>query len=235
MESLERELTKNTYPGRGIIVGKSQDGSSAVVAYFIMGRSENSRNRIFLADKEGLKTQAFDPSKMTDPGLIIYSPVRILEDCLIVSNGDQTDTICEGLLEGKTFEESLRERTFEPDAPNYTPRISALVDFRGEDMRLSLSILKSDENDGSSCIRNTYTYDRIKEGSGRFIHTYREDGNPLLSFRGEPKKVEIKGDIEQFSQMLWQSLNEENKISLFVRYIDLKSKRTETKIINKNQ
>ena len=234
MESLRNELTKNAYPGRGIIVGKSEDGKSAVVAYFIMGRSENSRNRIFVEEGMDLKTQAFDPSKLLDPSLIIYSPVRVFKDRLIVTNGDQTDTIYEGLKQQKSFEETLRSREFEPDAPNYTPRISSLVDFKEKDMNLSISILKSDENDAATCIRNTYTYDYIKPASGRFIHTYKQDGNPLPSFEGEPKKVEIRGNIEEFTDMLWESLNEENKISLFVRYINLENHSVETKIVNKN-
>lgn len=231
--SLEQELKGNTYPGRGIVVGKSEDGKCAVTAYFIMGRSSNSRNRIFAKEGDGIRTEAFDPSKLEDPSLIIYAPVRVLDKRTIVTNGDQTDTIYDGLSKGLTFEESLRSREFEPDAPNFTPRISALL-HNEEDFFYEMSILKSNDGDSASCNRFTFSYRNPKDGEGRFIHTYKNDGNPLPSFEGEPKKVSIKGDIDEFSNMLWSSLNVDNKVSLFVRYINLENGTKETRIINKN-
>ncbi|MBE7026602.1 MAG: inosine monophosphate cyclohydrolase [Ruminococcaceae bacterium] len=229
MVDIKKELCENSYPGRGIIIGKSCD-EKVVIAYFIMGRSENSRNRIFEVDGEGIKTKAFDESKMVDPSLIIYAPVRVIDGKTIVTNGDQTDTVYDYIKEGKTFADALRTREFEPDAPNYTPRISGIVD--GFDYKLS--ILKSAEGDGAACRRYFYEYTNPKAGEGHFIHTYKCDGNPIPSFEGEPKKIALEGNIDEFTNSLWTSLNEDNKVSLFVRYIDVKSGKYETRIINKN-
>lgn len=234
MRSLEKELKENTYPGRGIIIGRSADGTKAVTAYFIMGRSENSRNRIFVEDGEGIRTQAFDPSKLVDPSLIIYAPVRVLGNKTIVTNGDQTDTIYAGMDNQLTFEQSLRTREFEPDAPNYTPRISGILHVENGTYSYAMSILKSNNGDPSSCNRYTFAYANAAAGEGHFIHTYMHDGNPLPSFEGEPKLVAIPDDMEAFTEMLWTSLNEENKVSLFVRYIDIATGKYETKIVNKN-
>ncbi|MCD7959695.1 MAG: IMP cyclohydrolase [Ruminococcus sp.] len=233
--SLQKELKQNAYPGRGIVLGRSADGKYAVSAYFIMGRSENSRNRIFVEEGNGIRTEAFDPSKMVDPSLIIYAPVRVLGDYTIVTNGDQTDTVYQLLQAGKSFEESLRTREFEPDAPNYTSRISGIIDQSNNGFSYALSILKSADGNPSSCQRYTFSYGNPQVGVGHFIHTYEGDGNPLPSFQGEPKKVEIVGDIDGFGEMLWNSLNADNKVSLFVRYICLKTKQCETRIYNKNQ
>lgn len=233
--NLEQELRNNSYPGRGIVIGKSEDGRHAVAAYFIMGRSVNSRNRIFVEDGQGIRTQAFDPAKLTDPSLVIYAPVRVLGNKTIVTNGDQTDTIYEGMDRQLTFEQSLRSREFEPDGPNYTPRISGIMHVENGKYNYAMSILKSNHGDPSSCNRFTYAYENPKAGEGRFIHTYMHDGNPLPSFEGEPKVVEIGNDIDAFTNMIWESLNEENKVSLFVRYIDIASGSYETRIVNKNQ
>ncbi len=235
IRKLETELKNNAYPGRGIVIGKTPDGKKAVAAYFIMGRSENSRNRIFIEEGEGIRTQAFDPSKMTDPSLIIYAPIRVLGNKTIVTNGDQTDTIYEGMDKQLTFEQSLRSRTFEPDAPNYTPRISGIMHIEGESFNYAMSILKSNNGNPDACSRYTFAYEKPAAGEGHFIHTYMQDGNPLPSFEGEPKLVETQNDIDTFTDMLWSSLNEENKVSLFVRYIDLESGKWETRIINKNK
>ena len=235
MKSLEQELKNNAYPGRGIVIGQSEDGKKAVIAYFIMGRSENSRNRVFVEDGEGIRTQAFDPAKLEDPSLIIYAPVRVLGNKTIVTNGDQTDTIYEGMDHQLTFEQSLRSREFEPDAPNYTPRISGVVHIEKGRESYAMSILKSNNGDGSSCLRFTYAYEKPLAGEGHFIHTYMHDGNPLPSFEGEPKRVKIQGDIENFTETLWNSLNEENKVSLFVRFINIADGTCETKIVNKNR
>lgn len=232
---LEQELRNNSYPGRGIVIGKSEDGKSAVAAYFIMGRSVNSRNRIFVEDGQGIRTQAFDPAKLTDPSLVIYAPVRVLGNKTIVTNGDQTDTIYEGMDRQMTFEQSLRSREFEPDAPNYTPRISGILHVENGKYNYAMSILKSNHGDPSSCSRFTFAYENPAAGEGHFIHTYMHDGNPLPSFEGEPKLVEIGNDIDAFTKMIWESLNEENKVSLFVRYIDIASGSYETRIINKNK
>lgn len=234
MTSIENILSNNSYPGRGIIIGKSENSKYAVIAYFIMGRSVNSRNRIFVEENEGIKTQAFDPSKLSDPSLIIYSPVRVLDNYTIVTNGDQTDTVFEEMSKGKTFEQSLRLRCFEPDDPNFTPRISGIVDLNDK-FNFSISILKSNDGDPESCQRFTYSYENPKAGEGYFIHTYQHDGNPLPSFSGEPEKIEIIDDINAFTDKLWNNLNEDNKVSLFVRYINLEDKSYETKIINKNK
>ncbi len=235
MLSLETELKGNSYPGRGIVIGKSKDGQYAVTAYFIMGRSENSRNRIFVEDGEGIRTQAFDPSKMSDPSLIIYAPVRVLGNKTIVTNGDQTDTIYEGMDKQQTFEQSLRTREFEPDAPNYTPRISGILHVEQGTYNYAMSILKSRNGNPQACSRYTFAYEAPLDGQGHLIHTYMGDGDPLPSFEGEPKLVGIEGGIDDFSKMLWQSLDEENKVSLFVRYIEIATGAYETRIINKNQ
>ena len=235
MINIENELKENAYPGRGIIIGKSADGTKAVTAYFIMGRSENSRNRVFVEDGEGIRTQAFDPSKLVDPSLIIYAPVRVLGNDTIVTNGDQTDTVYEGLEKGLTFEQSLRSRQFEPDEPNCTPRISGLMHIADGEFHYAMSILKSNNGNPKSNNRYTYTYENPSAGEGRFIHTYMHDGNPLPSFEGEPKWISIPDDMNAFTDALWNSLNEENKVSLFVRYIDIATGTYETKIINKNQ
>lgn len=234
--SIYEELQNKTYPGRGIVLGRSADGSKAVCAYFIMGRSENSRNRVFIEDGEGIRTQAFDESKMVDPSLIIYAPVRVLGSHTIVTNGDQTDTIYKNMENGMTFEQSLRERKFEPDGPNYTPRISGIMNIENGSYDYAMSILKSDNGDPESCSRYTFTYDNPKAGDGRFIHTYEKDENPLPSFEGEPTWVALEDDdIDTFTEKLWTSLNTDNKVSLFVRFIDLASGNSETRIINKNK
>lgn len=235
MLSLENELKANAYPGRGIVIGKSPDGSKAVCAYFIMGRSTNSRNRIFVEDGAGIRTQAFDPSKLEDPSLIIYAPVRVLGNKTIVTNGDQTDTIYEGMDRQLTFEQSLRCREFEPDGPNYTPRISGIMHMENGGYNYAMSILKSNNGNPDACNRYTFAYENPVPGEGHFIHTYMHDGDPLPSFEGEPKLVEMFDDIESFTDMLWNSLNEDNKVSLFVRYIDIQTGKTETKIVNKNK
>ncbi len=235
MLSLMQELKENAYPGRGIVIGRSADGKKAVTAYFIMGRSVNSRNRIFVTEGEGIRTQAFDPSKLEDPSLIIYVPVRVLDQYTIVTNGDQTDTVYDGMKKGLTFEQSLRTREFEPDGPNYTPRISGVMHVENGQYDYSMSILKSNNGNPDGCNRYTYSYENPAAGEGRFIHTYMHDGNPLPSFEGEPKMVEIKGDIEEFTQQVWNSLNEDNKVSLFVRFIDIETGNYETRIVNKNE
>lgn len=234
MLSLEQELKGNAYPGRGIVIGRSRNGKYAVAAYFIMGRSSNSRNRVFVAEGEGIRTQAFDPSKLEDPSLIIYAPVRVLGNDTIVTNGDQTDTIYDGMKSGKTFEQSLRTRGFEPDGPNFTPRISGVMHVENGKYDFAMSILKSNNGDPGCCNRYTFTYDNPKAGEGRFIHTYMHDGNPLPSFCGEPREVEIADDMDVFAETVWNSLNEDNKVSLFVRFIDIESGEYRTRIINKN-
>jgi len=232
--SLEDHLGENPYPGRGILLGRSEDGNNAVVAYFIMGRSENSRNRVFEAEGQGLRTRAFDESKLSDPSLIIYSPVRVLENgTTVVTNGDQTDTVCEYLEAGKSFEEALLTRTFEPDAPNFTPRISGIVETENG-FRFTLSILKSGETPEIT-VREFYRYDSPEAGEGRLIHTYSGDGDPLPSFLGEPVRVAVEGSIDQLAHRIWNSLNEDNKISLFVRFISLRTGLMETRILNKNR
>lgn len=227
-------LKANPYPGRGILIGRSKDGSKAVCAYFIMGRSENSRNRIFVEDGQGIRTEAFDPAKLEDPSLIIYSPVRVRKNDTIVTNGDQTDTVYELMEKGQTFTEALTTREFEPDAPNYTPRISGIMHIANGEYSFEMSILKSCEGNPDCCNRYTYSYDKPQPGDGRFIHTYMGDGNPLPSFEGEPEKTVIDEDIDEFTNTLWTSLNEDNKVSLFVRYIDIASGEYETRIMNKN-
>lgn len=233
---LAKELSGNTYPGRGIIMGLSKDGTKAVTAYFIMGRSVNSRNRIFVEDGEGIRTEAFDPSKLVDPSLIIYAPVRVLGNKTIVTNGDQTDTIYDLMDKQQTFEQALRTRTFEPDAPNYTPRISGIMHIDGGKYNYAMSILKSDDGDPSSTLRQNFAYTNPKAGIGRFIHTYSSDGDPLPSFEGEPTPVaEIPDSIDEMTSLVWDNLNEDNKVSLFVRYIDIATGKYETRIVNKNQ
>ncbi len=232
---LKTALSENVYPGRGIIIGKSKDGENAVIAYFIMGRSENSRNRVFVTEGNGIRTQAFDESKMTDPHLIIYAPVKVLGNKTIVTNGDQTDTIYDLMDRQMTFEQALRTREFEDDAPNFTPRISGIVRLEDGDMNYAMSILKSAEGDSSSCQRFTFAYNNPLNGKAKFIHTYKCDGNPLPSFEGEPKTIELPdADIDTFTDIVWNNLNEDNKVSLFVRYINLKTGEFDSRIVNKN-
>lgn len=228
-----KELSSNPYPGRGIIIGKSEDGKNAVTAYFIMGRSVNSRNRVFTETADGIKTEAADPSKLSDPHLIIYSPVRVLGNKTIVTNGDQTDTIYELMDKQQTFEQSLRGREYEDDAPNYTPRISGIMHIENGSYNYAMSILKSADGDPDCCERFTFSYTNPVNGMGHFIHTYIGDGSPLPSFEGEPKKIAIPNDIDEFTNGLWNALNEDNKVSLFVRYIDIKSGKYVSKIVNK--
>lgn len=235
MRSIAEELRNNSYPGRGIVIGKTPDGTKAVAAYFIMGRSTNSRNRIFVEDGEGIRTEAFDPSKLEDPSLIIYAPVRVLGNKTIVTNGDQTDTIYKGMDQQMTFEQSLRSREFEPDGPNYTPRISGILHIENGKYSFAMSILKSSSGNPTGCDRYTFAYETPLAGEGRFLHTYIGDGNPLPSFEGEPKRVEIPDSIDAFTDLLWENLNEDNKVSLFVRYITLADGRYETRIVNKLQ
>lgn len=229
-------LKENAYPGRGIMIGRSEDGEKAVTAYFIMGRSENSRNRIFVEDGEGIRTEAFDPAKLEDPSLIIYAPVRVLGNKTIVTNGDQTDTIYEGMDSQQTFEQSLRTRQYEPDGPNYTPRISGIMHIEGGEFNYAMSILKSNNGNPDGNNRYTFAYENPAAGEGRFIHTYARNENPLPSFEGEPKWVEVgNDDIDTFAEKVWDALNEDNKVSLFVRYIDIATGEYESRIINKNK
>ena len=235
MLSLENELKENSYPGRGIVIGKTPNGKHAVTAYFIMGRSSNSRNRVFVEDGEGIRTQAFDPSKLEDPSLIIYAPVRVLGNKTIVTNGDQTDTIYDGMDRQQTFEQALRCREFEPDGPNFTPRISGTVRVFGGRAFYKLSILKSNNGDPASAHRYFFEYSDPKAGEGHFIHTYKCDGNPIPSYEGEPTPVKISGDIDAFTKEIWENLNEANKVSLFTRFIDIATGETQTRIVNKNK
>ncbi len=234
MKSLAAELSSTTYPGRGIVIGKTPDGKHAAIAYFIMGRSENSRNRIFVEEGEGIRTEAYDPSKLEDPSLIIYAPVRVLGNKTIVTNGDQTDTIYDLMNKQFTFEQALRTREFEPDAPNYTPRISGILHIDGGNYNYAMSILKSNNGNPDACNRYTFAYENPVNGEGHFIHTYMGDGNPLPSFEGEPTLVDIPDNMDEFAELVWNNLNEDNKVSLFVRYIDIATGEYETKIINKN-
>ncbi len=234
-KTIAEELNSMDYHGRGIMIGKSADGKHAVTAYFIMGRSENSRNRVFVEDGEGIRTQAFDPSKMTDPHLIIYAPVRVMGSKTIVTNGDQTDTIYDLMDKQMTFEQSLRTREFEDDAPNFTPRISGIIHLDEGKMNFAMSILKSADGDSSSCQRYTYAYSNPIAGKAKFIHTYSGAGNPLPSFEGEPKNIELPDiSIDEMTKLIWDNLNADNKVSLFVRYIDLGTGKYESRIINKN-
>lgn len=233
-KSLAEELSSTTYPGRGIVIGKTPDGKKAAIAYFIMGRSENSRNRIFVKDGEGIRTEAFDPSKLEDPSLIIYAPVRVLGNKTIVTNGDQTDTIYDLMDKQYTFEQALRTREFEPDAPNYTPRISGVLHFDNGSFNYAMSILKSNNGNPEACNRYTFAYENPVAGEAHFIHTYMGDGNPLPSFEGEPTLVDVPDNIDDFADLVWNNLNSDNKVSLFVRYINIEDGSYETKIINKN-
>lgn len=233
-KSLAEELSSTTYPGRGIVIGKTPDGKKAAIAYFIMGRSENSRNRIFVKDGEGIRTEAFDPSKLEDPSLIIYAPVRVLGNKTIVTNGDQTDTIYDLMDKQYTFEQALRTREFEPDAPNYTPRISGVLHFDNGSFNYAMSILKSNNGNPKACNRYTFAYENPVAGEAHYIHTYMGDGNPLPSFEGEPTLVDVPDNMEDFADLVWNNLNNDNKVSLFVRYINIEDGSYETKIINKN-
>ena len=230
-KNLYTYLAGNEYPGRGICIGRSPDGTKAMIAYWIMGRSANSRNRVFDAIPGGIRTVAADPAKLEDPHLIIYNPVLTLNDTTIVTNGDQTDTIYDFMAKGKCYRHALLTREFEPDAPNYTPRISGVVKPNGD---YNLSILKSNMGRGDSCLRYFFEYAAVP-GLGHLIHTYKGDGDPIPSFEGEPVPVEMDGDLDSFTQMIWDSLNEDNKVSLFTRFIDLESGKAESRIINKNK
>lgn len=236
IKTIENELNSLAYHGRGIIIGKSADGKKAVTAYFIMGRSENSRNRVFVEDGEGIRTQAFDESKMVDPHLIIYAPVKVLGNKTIVTNGDQTDTIYDLMDKQMTFEQALRTREFEDDSPNFTPRISGIIHLENNDMNFAMSILKSADGNSDSCQRYTYAYSNPVAGQAKFIHTYKCDGNPLPSFEGEPKTLILPDtDIDALTDLIWNNLNEANKVSLFVRYIDIATGKYDTRIVNKNK
>ncbi len=236
VSTIANELNSLAYHGRGIIIGKSADAKKAITAYFIMGRSENSRNRVFVAEGDAMRTKAFDESKMTDPHLIIYYPVRVLGNKTIVTNGDQTDTIYKLMDKQMTFEQALRTREFEDDKPNFTPRISGIIRREEDGMNFAMSILKSAEGDDSSCERFTYAYSNPKAGMAKFIHTYNCDGNPLPSFEGEPKTLVLPDmDIDSLTDLIWTNLNEDNKVSLFVRYIDIATGEAETRIVNKNK
>lgn len=240
INQLNSLLKENAYPGRGIVAGLSKDGKYAVSAYWTMGRSAGSRNRIFVVETENesevIRTKAFDPSLIAgDPSLIIYAAVRQFKNSTIVTNGDQTDTIFEGLKAGKSFEESLRSRKYEHDAPNFTPRISSILNVENGKFDYGISILKSDNGNGDNTLRFTFTYDNPVKGEGRFIHTYMGDGNPLPSFEGEPELIEINGNIDEFTADIWNSLNSENKVSLFVRFIDIETGKFEERIVNKNK
>ena len=226
-------ISGNPYVGRGIVIGKTEDGKKAAVAYFIMGRSENSRNRIFVENGDEVIIHPFDASKVEDPSLIIYSPIRKLDNKLIVTNGDQTDTIYDFIADGKSFEEALETREFEPDGPNWTPRISGMLTF-GDKLTYKMSILKSADLEGSECNRYTFSYNALN-GIGHFIHTYVTDGNPIPTFMGEPERVAIPDCIDEFKDKIWNNLNENNKISIYVRYIDLETGEIENRMINKNQ
>ncbi len=234
IHDIDELIRDNSYVGRGIVIGKSADGKKACTAYFIMGRSANSRNRVFSFHDGALFTEPYDVSKVEDPSLIIYAAVRRFENRLIVTNGDQTDTIYEGLKAGKCFRKALSTRSFEPDAPNFTPRISGILNFGDGDFDYEMSILKSADETGSACNRYTFSYAALP-GLGHFIHTYVCDGNPIPTFQGEPERVEIPDDIDLFTDKLWNALNADNKISLYVNYTDLASGAEETRIINKNQ
>ncbi len=231
--NIQQIFESNPYPGRGILFGKSEDNLFAVMAYFLTGRSENSRNRILAENEQGISTKPFDAAKVSDPSLILYSPVRVFPGATVVTNGDQTETISDFFKQGKTFEDALRTRTFEPDAPNFTPRISGLMET-GKVFRYRLSLIKSGDAEGKSVQRFFYEYESPLAGDGRLLHTYLGDGDPLPSFEGEPVRVAVEGDIDTLSHALWDSLNEENKISLFVRFVNLKTGLMETRIFNKN-
>lgn len=232
VQTIQEILGGNSYPGRGILTGLSPDSKYAVAAYFIMGRSENSRNRVFEADGEGVRTQAKDPRKLTDPSLIIYAPVRMIEDGMVVSNGDHTDTIVDALREGDSFSDALEKRCYEPDAPNYTPRIASLLSWTDSVFTYKMSILKKQDDKGDECSRFFFQYG-ASAGLGHLIHTYKHDGEVLPPFEGEPVCVHIPGNIDELAETLWDSLDRENRISLFVRYIDLSDRTYLTRIINR--
>ena len=232
-KTMEKTIKGNSYVGRGLVIGKSADGTKAVAAYFIMGRSDNSRNRIFLEEGDNVMIKPFDESKVEDPSLIIYYPLRKLGNRLIVTNGDQTDTIYDYIQDGKTFEDALDTRCFEPDGPNWTPRISAVIDFKENDFTYKLSILKSADEAGTACSRYYFNYPATA-GVGHFIHTYVCDGSPIPTFQGEPERISIPDDIDKFTDEIWTNLDSDNKISLYVRYIDLKTGAVENRMINKN-
>ena len=234
MKNLQSAVGATSYPGRGILIGKSADATRAFLAYFIMGRSVNSRNRVFIEEPDGIRTEAFDPSRMEDPSLIIYHPVRVLGDKTIVTNGDQTDTIRDDILAGGDFHRACTTRTFEPDAPNFTPRISAMVERENGDFRLEMSVLRCCDPETGAALRSFFEYDRVKSGCGHFIHTYAQDGNPIPSFTGEPECVALGNDFTAFSDEIWASLNPDNKVSLWTRSIDLATGATESRIYNKN-
>lgn len=233
IKSMKDRIDGNPYVGRGIVIGKSSDGKKAATAYFIMGRSANSRNRVFTVKNGEVFTEPFDASKVEDPSLIIYAALRKFENKLIVTNGDQTDTVYDGIVTGKSFSESLESREFEPDAPNFTPRISGILTFDENDFKYEMSILKSLDENGSDCARYTFSYPS-KAGLGHFIHTYVTDGNPIPTFQGEPERVAIPDSIDEFADEIWNYLDENNKISLYVRYTDLTDGSYEEKLINKN-
>ena len=234
ISTIEELLENNTYPGRGIVIGKTPDGKKAMTAYFIMGRSENSRNRIFTEKNGEVFTEPYDASKVQDPSLIIYAAIRTYENNLIVTNGNQTDTIYDGLMDGKCFTKALESREFEPDGPNFTPRISGMLTFGEGDFTYQMRILKSADAEGSACNRFTYKYAPIS-GLGHFLHTYVCDGNPIPTFQGEPERIAVCGDIDEMTDRLWKSLNENNKISLYVRYVDLRTGAAENRLVNKNK
>lgn len=235
-QTIAQAVGATSYPGRGILAGKTPDGTRLFLAYFIMGRSVNSRNRVFVEDGEGLRTRAFDPSKLSDPSLIIYAPVRVLKNRVIVTNGDQTDTIYDGLQAGGTFVSALKTRTFEPDAPNFTPRISAMATLENGDFSLEMSVLKAADAEGKAALRCFYAYDGVENGQAYFIHTYQGDGNPLLSFEGEPERVELpEGCVNCLTEAVWNALNAENRVSLWTRTIDLRTGETRTRIVNANE
>ena len=234
--TIAQAVGATSYPGRGILAGKTPDGTRLFLAYFIMGRSVNSRNRVFVEDGEGLRTRAFDPSKLSDPSLIIYAPVRVLEKRVIVTNGDQTDTIYDGLRAGGTFVSALKTRTFEPDAPNFTPRISAMATLENGDFALEMSVLKAADAEGKAALRCFYAYDGVQAGQAYFIHTYKGDGNPLPSFEGEPEGVLLPdGCVNRLTEAVWSALNPENRVSLWARTIDLRTGETRTRIVNANE
>ena len=234
MKNLSSAVGATSYPGRGILIGKSADATRAFLAYFIMGRSVNSRNRVFVEEPDGIRTEAFDASRMEDPSLIIYHPVRVIDDKTIVTNGDQTDTIRDDILAGGDFHRACTTRTFEPDAPNFTPRISAMVERVDGDFRLEMSVLRCCDPETGAALRSFFEYDRVKPGCGYFIHTYAQDGNPIPSFTGEPESVVIESDFAAFSDAIWEALNVDNKVSLWTRSIDLATGATESRIYNKN-
>ncbi len=233
VNTMEQAIKGNNYVGRGIVLGKSQDGKKAVSAYFIMGRSDNSRNRVFVEEGDNIMIKPYDESKVEDPSLIIYYPLRKYGNKLIVTNGDQTDTVYNFLQDGKTFEAALATREFEPDGPNWTPRISGMIDFTKDDFTYKMSILKSADAEGTACSRYYFNYESLA-GIGHFIHTYIKDGNPLPTFCGEPERVSIPNDIDDFTKEIWDNLDENNKISLYVRYTDIETGSVENRMINKN-